>query len=756
MIQLIGKPTRITSTCKTLIDLIFTTLPPELTTESGTLDVLISDHLPVYVVKKKKRERHSLTEITIRNDKLYNAEIFRNIILTDMRWRHFWNCIEGPEKLWHIWLEIVEDSLNTLCPLKNITIREGQMGWFDGEIKKAIISKKSIHRKACKSNQNHDWDRLRVAKRNVRKLIMQKKCGYIIGKLEEFRNVVNIQVETPNGEKVEGYQAACETNRYYSKVGETLASKFQSSWNIHAIHQTVYIPNMQFRFIGEKETIALIRTLPVHKSSQVKNVPMLFLKDALLATHFEISYILNECLYASIMPNEWKKGTITPIPKKPLSKNVVDYRPISVLPAPSKLIERAVHNQIVYHLDSYGLLDCRQHGFRKNHSTSTAIFTLVQYIYEKLDDRQYVGCIYVDYSKAFDTLDHVILCKKLETFGLSKNVVNWCRNYLQSREQMVKIDKHLSEPANLTYGVPQGSILGPLFFIMYVNDVITTFDENSPNIILYADDTAIYYAHNQLEELEKQLAVGMKKLCDWCNLNKLTINFQKTKYTIFKPKCYQNISHLATLLEIDGNRLEEVSSYNYLGVIIDNTLVFDGFLREKCKRINLRLYQLGKLRKYITCDLANTVYKQTIIPIFDYADFLIESGQNKYVTRLNDLHVKGLRIIDCNKHAHATDTVLEKEYGLLTPTVRRHEHHSAIMYRQCRVVENLDVYRPPMTNKKIKFRRQNRNLKGIEKSPMMRGIKIWDMLPSGLQRATTKVKFKTELKKLIRLNLLTP
>ena len=277
---------------------------------------------------------------------------------------------------------------------------------------------------------------------------------------------------------------------------------------------------------------------------------------------------------------------------------------------------------------------------------------------------------------------------------------------------------------------PQGSILGPLFFIMYVNDLITTFSENSPNIILYADDNAIYYAHNQLEELEKQLAVGMKKLCDWCNLNKLTIHFQKTKYTIFKPKCYQNINHL----EINWNRLEEVSTYNYLGVIINNNLVFDGFLKDKCKKINLRLYQLGKLCKYITCDLANTVYKQTIIPLFDYADFLIESGQNKYITRLNDLHVKGVRIIDCNKHVHATDTVLEKEYGLLTPTVRRHEHHSAIMYRQCRVVENLDVYRPPMTlrsNMKIKFRRQKMNLKGIEKSPMMRGIKIWDMLPPG-------------------------
>ena len=152
-------------------------------------------------------------------------------------------------------------------------------------------------------------------------------------------------------------------------------------------------------------------------------------------------------------------------------------------------------------------------------------------------------------------------------------------------------------------------------------------------------------------------------------------------------------------------------------------------------------------------------FTNTIVPLSDYADFLIERGQNKYITHLNDLHVKGLRIIDCTKHIHATDMVLEKEYGLLIQTVHRHEHHNAIMHRQYRVVENLDVYRPPMTlrsNRKIRFRCQKTNLKGIEKSPMMRGIKIWNMLLPVLQRASTKVKFKTEFKQLFRPNFLTP
>ena len=204
------------------------------------------------------------------------------------------------------------------------------------------------------------------------------------------------------------------------------------------------------------------------------------------------------------------------------------------------------------------------------------------------------------------------------------------------------------------------------------------------------------------------------------------------------------------VIKIDDAQLEEVVSYNYLGVIIDNKLLFDRFLKEKCRKINVRLYQLGKLRKFITHDTTNIVYKQTIVPLFDYADFLTESGQNKYVTRLDDLHAKGLRIIDANRHRDDADSLLEKEYGLLTPTMRRHEHHSMIMYRQCRDIGNLDNYRPAMvlrSNKRIKFRHHKTNLRGIDKSPMIRGIKIWNLIPCEIQRATTKVKFKTSLRK---------
>ena len=145
-----------------------------------------------------------------------------------------------------------------------------------------------------------------------------------------------------------------------------------------------------------------------------------------------------------------------------------DYRPISVLPAPSKVIECLFYNQLVYYLECNHLLDSRQHGFRKDHSTATAILELVQYMYEKLDIGDTIHCVFIDYSKAFDTLDHDILCTKLNNIGFDRQVVSWCRNYLSGRQQSVKIGDLKSPILPVSCSVPQGSIPGPLFFIIYM------------------------------------------------------------------------------------------------------------------------------------------------------------------------------------------------------------------------------------------------------------------------------------------------
>ena len=155
------------------------------------------------------------------------------------------------------------------------------------------------------------------------------------------------------------------------------------------------------------------------------------------------------------------------------------------------------------------------------------------------------------------------------------------------------------------------------------------------------------------------------------------------------------------------------------------------------------------MRKYITSNIANIVYKQTFVPLFDYADFLTESGQNIYIDRLHNQHSKALRIIDCKQHEQYQDVDLERMYRLLPLTSCRREHHCAIMYRLSKLQNNLDHYRPTVnlrSRKKVKFLRPKGNLKSIEKSPMNRGKKLWDMIPQAVQRALTKVKFKAGIR----------
>ena len=269
---------------------------------------------------------------------------------------------------------------------------------------------------------------------------------------------------------------------------------------------------------------------------------------------------------------------------------------------------------VTYHLESHGLLDKRQHGFRKDHSTCSAIFELCQYLYNNLDKRKSISCVFIDYSKAFDTIDHNILCKKLELYRLGEGVISWCRAYLTDRQQCVKVDDHTSSCKYINYGVPQGSILGPLFFIIYVNDLLELFGGDGVQILLYADDTEIYYADDSVEVACREVENALLKICTWCEANKLTINAKKTQHMLITPKkvIYDTTVHCIRM----GNcTLKNVDLYNYLGVQIDRELVFDEFLKQKCNKIKLKLYQLAEMRK--TARIATSIYNRAILPLFD-------------------------------------------------------------------------------------------------------------------------------------------
>ena len=265
---------------------------------------------------------------------------------------------------------------------------------------------------------------------------------------------------------------------------------------------------------------------------------------------------------------------------------------------------------------------------------------------------------------------------------------------------------------------------------------------------MYADDTVLYANHLDPILCMENCQRLMDNLLAWCQENKLTINTSKTKHMfVNRPKDQkERVSNIS--INIEHKPLANVDKYTYLGVDIDYNLTFDSMVDCICKKANRKLYTLKFIRPYITNDIACLIYKTCIRPFLEYADFLVDSCQKSKISKLECIQKRSVRIIDGCKHKGLRYEELQMIYGLESLEVRRQKHHLALMYRHSKTPENLDNTRPEVTlrnNNKVKFKIKTTKLTKVQKSPYFRGVSLWDQLPEDVQRATTKVKFKTLL-----------
>ena len=275
---------------------------------------------------------------------------------------------------------------------------------------------------------------------------------------------------------------------------------------------------------------------------------------------------------------------------------------------------------------------------------------------------------------------------------------------------------------------------------------MTPASQSDVNITLYADDTVLYTSSPCPRRASVLLNDGLQRLSKWCIENKLTINVKKTKHMKLTPPG-QPIDNEHIMLK--NEPLDVVHSYDYLGVVIDDDMTFEGFLNEKCKKVNVRIYQLGKLRKYVTSDIACLIYKQTILPIVEYADLLVESGPLDKVARLQRLQEKAVRIIDNRNHIDLDVDIVSNLFRITPLKIRRAEHLSLMMYRLKDDHLLIDHSRPNVHlrgRNKIKFKIYKRQKEKYLRNPVSRGITMWNRIPERVQRSTTKVKFKREIK----------
>ena len=340
----------------------------------------------------------------------------------------------------------------------------------------------------------------------------------------------------------------------------------------HTICEDVFI----FQPTTTTHVSQLIDELLLNKSPGIDKITARVIKDCKIHIVDQITNLINCSLHTCTFPRAWKLAEVIPLMKNDLDpEKGPNNRPISLLPILSKLCERVAYLQITTFLTGRSKLSKHQSGNKKLYSTETLNILTTDYIIDQMDKKNLTAMVLIDLSKAFDSISHDILLQKLIKFDISTSAIKWFKSYLEERFQSVGIENHLSDPKLITHGVPQGSILGPLLFSLYINDLPTI--PKSANTESYVDDTKLFLSMNlkNLDNGLKELKWDLDSVAGWCCWNKLLINPEKTKFIIFGTR--QLLKNLPDDLSISflGETLIPSKSVKDLGVILDRELTFD-------------------------------------------------------------------------------------------------------------------------------------------------------------------------------------
>ena len=405
-------------------------------------------------------------------------------------------------------------------------------------------------------------------------------------------------------------------NEYFTSVGSRLANEIDTSDKhpFNSYLRTPPINTFQFTFCTCDNIMKYINNLKPKCSAGHDGISFKLLKDIAQIIAPTRTIIINQSLYTGNFPEKLKIAKVTPLFKHGDKNLMENYHPISLLASISKIFERVVFNQIYQYFVENNLLFDGQYGFRNHHSTELAALELVDRISNGLDKKETPVSIFLDLSKAFDTLDHKILLNKLQYYGIKDVALQWFSSYSSDRFQFVEMDGFRSDMLNITTGVPQGSILGPLLFIIYVNDMHSISDKF--NFIAYADDTTLTSplltftrgVNCNIDTISSEMNREIKKITDWSAVNKLSLNASKTKFMVFHY--YQKViaDKNVPQLKIGSIDIERVKEFNFLGLSINENLTWSSHAKKISNKISRIIGIMNRLKRFLPLSALKLMY----------------------------------------------------------------------------------------------------------------------------------------------------
>ena len=417
-----------------------------------------------------------------------------------------------------------------------------------------------------------------------------------------------LEVDTEDGTVTEGPQIANSFNNFFINIVSRLTEGLPQGINLAYFDSITRINQSCFLFpADESEVCAILRSMP-NKGNSLTDIKPSILLSALGTVGPLIAHLYNLCIEVGLYPNILKIGRVIPVFKSGDKKCMSNYRPITTLTTINKIFELLTHSRMSKFIDRFQVLSNLQFGFRRASSTTAAIFKVITDILRAFNEKSYTVALFLDLKKAFDTVDRNILIHKLSIKGFRGVVNSFLSSYLSNRKQYVCIDNHTSDTGTINSGVPQGSVLGPLLFNIFIDDIVNI---KTAKKVLFADDAVFYINEKSLELCINKVNLLIEELSAWLRNNKLIPNVEKTKLMMFTPRPVDELPDIF----FNGSKLEWVDSIKYLGIIIDNRLSFipqATQVNHKMSKIQGVFYSLSSLVPQSTLV---TLYYSLVFPI---------------------------------------------------------------------------------------------------------------------------------------------
>ena len=356
-----------------------------------------------------------------------------------------------------------------------------------------------------------------------------------------------------------------------------------------------------------------------------------------------VKYIFDLSLKSGTFSEKMKILRVTPVFKSGGTSLMTNYQPISVLPCFSKMFERILYNRLYKYLTENNLLYCKQFGFQKGHSPEHTVLQFIEQINQSFEKNEFTLGVFVDLSKAFDTVDHQILLKKLY-YGIAGNNLRWFEKYLKDRQQFVSFEHNSNKKVTLTCGAPQGSILGPSLLLLYVNDLHHASKILNP--VMFGDDTNLFFSHNEINILLEKMNKELTNVSNWFNANKLSLNVEKTNFSFFqKSSKKDNILLRLPNLNINGFTIARDSSTKFLGVWIDENLTWRYHIHIIENKIAKNIGLLYQGKHYLDDNFFKQIYFAYIHAYLDYANIAWASAHKTKLKKVQSKQKNALRIM---------------------------------------------------------------------------------------------------------------